>query len=308
MKRLGLFGLPLVASLAYAEQIGNAFNVLNEVDKTVLAADYSRIARAKIAGSDSTEVSTKVDYLFQSALSYQDSVLPQRLIWGFDVNGNKIGLIGKIDGQDFATADTLVVLGDSVSVNQKAIPKQRTQSSPLNFGARFGASYGTVSPEVGLVLGNKLRLVISGSPYSLPSARDPKEVTTHTSPDPVFGTMYETTVDTARVEKNMKNLSLGIILPQYKGLEATLGGGIHWEENAVKGDAETQKVDRNYVPLTHAAGRKGPFYSSKSSTSPMLNLGLDYKVSEHDAVGFYYQRVLGSNGKNRAGFEYRRNR
>ncbi len=305
MKNLRLYGLSLLTATSLnAEQIGTEFEVANEWDRTVLSANYSRIASVKIPGSDSTEVAAKADSLFKEALAYQQESVPP-LSWKFNVSGNNISLVGFRQSADSTVADTAYVLEDSVSVNQKAISKQRSQSSPLSVtGVRFGASYGTVSPEFGVVFGN--RFVLSGSPYSLPSAKDPEEKRTYTSPDPVFGTMYETTVDTAKVAKHMRNLSLGMILPEYKGLEATLGGGIHWEENIVKGDAETQKVDRNYVPLTHADGRKGPFHSSNSSTRPMLNLGLDYKVSKNDAIGFYYQRILGNNGRNKAGFEYRR--
>lgn len=309
MKNLRLYGLA-AATLAYglataskAEQIGSRFVLFDDVERIKFATTYTGIAAAKIAGSDSAEVKAVVDSLFQEALNRQkDTIVP--LSWTFDVTGNKMGLVGKLEGADPATADILVILGDSVHVDQKTIPKQKAQSSPLT-GARFGVSYGPVSPELGLVFGN--RVVLSGSPYSLPSARDPKATTTYTTPDPVFGTMYETTVDTARVAKSMRNLSLGVILPQYKGLEATLGAGIHWEENSVKGYAETGKVDRNYVPLKHADGRSGPFHSGESSTKPMVNLGLDYNANEHDAIGFYYQRVLGKNGKNRVGFGYRRN-
>lgn len=307
MKKLRLYGLSLLTAASLnAEQVGNEFEVSNELDRLILSANYSRVASAKIPGSNSTEVATKVDSLFREALNCQTENVSS-LSWRFDISGNKINLVGLPQSADSTTADTLYVLRDSVSVNPDAIPKQETQASFLGItGVRLGASYGTVSPEVGLVLGNGLRLVVSGSPYNLPSARDPKLVTTHTSPDPIFGTRYETTVDTAKVAKKMRNLSLGMILPEYKGLEATLGGGIHWEENAVKGNAETQKVDRNYVPLIHAESRKGPFHSSKSSTGPMINLGLDYKVSKNNAVGFYYQRILGNNGRNRAGLEYRR--
>ncbi|MBI2106370.1 hypothetical protein HYT57_00140 [Candidatus Woesearchaeota archaeon] len=306
MKKLGLYSLPfLTAATVFAEQIGNNFVLLDEVEKIVFAADYSRIARAKIAGSDSTEVKAKVDSLFEAALGYQrKTTVP--LSWAFNVEGNKIGLVGKLEGPEFATADTLVALGDSVAVNPEAIPEQRTQSSPLSVtGFRAGASYGgVVSPEVGLVFGN--RLVISGSPYSLPDSRDPEGKRTRTTPDPVFGTMYETTVDTARVAKTMRNLSLGVILPPVKNLELTLGGGIHWEENAVEGYAETQKIDRNGTPLIHGDARSGPFHSGKNSTGYTLNGGLGYKIGKND-VGLNYQRVLGKNGRNRTGIYYGRN-
>lgn len=299
MKRL-LYGLPLIASLAFAEQIGNEFKVLSEEDQMVLAATYSRIANAKIAGSDSTEVIAKVDSLFKEALSQQDSTTGD-LTWVFNINENYIVLVGM--SEDSTKTGTPYVLGDSVSVAPpEAIPKQPRSQSPLSVtGVRVGLNNGAPSLETAVVFGN--RLVISGSPYTRPNSRNPKAKTGYTEPDPTFGTMYETTVDTTEVIRRMKELALGIILPPYKSLEFTVEGGFHWEKRKVEGYAETQKVDRNKSPLTHADARQGPFKSSKKSKNYLFGLGAEYPLTKNGLVGAHYRRADG----NKIGVTYRRN-
>ncbi|MBI4159081.1 hypothetical protein HY500_02370 [Candidatus Woesearchaeota archaeon] len=307
-------------ALATPEVIGNQFRLFNQEGVRFVAEDISRVLATRYNGSPAKISEELQSYLLGSLAQLKPTKSPlETVLWQFSIEGQSgssdslnVGLNAAIQDSTVLTTkarlgihpDTTLVERTTTDTIKETRYAEKPETSPLSItGVRFGLSYGIVSPEIGLVIGN--RLVVSGSPYNLPSSRNPEAVTTYTSQDPVLGTRYETSADTNRVATRIKSLSMGVLIP-IKDLELTVGGGIHWEEKEVRGYAKTQKVDRNDVPLIHAQAREGPFNSRKSSRNPMGNLGLDYKIKEKNAMGFYYQRVLGNNGKNGAGVNYRR--